>query len=144
MIKVKKLCPGDLLPPKQSKPGDAGYDLRAAIEDEADYIAPGEQMVIPTGYAWEIPLGWCGMAWPRSGTAIKARIDTRAGLIDSTYRGEVAVVLTNEGDESFLFYRGDRIAQMVVVPHMMGPVLEVDELRASVRGTSGFGDSGIK
>jgi len=139
MIKVKKVTDQDILPPAQSKPGDAGYDLRSAFGWE---ILPGQQLAIPTGYAWQVPLGWVGLIRPRSGLASKHRIDVRAGVIDSSYRGEVKVVLVNEGAEPFIINQGDRIAQMVVVPCMLCPVITVSQLDDSVRGADGFGSTG--
>lgn len=141
MIKLKKLTPGDLLPPKQAKPGDAGYDLRCAEEFGA-VIKPGEQKAIPTGYAWEIPFAWVGLVRPRSGLAVNNRIDVRAGVVDSSFRGEVMAVLVNEGSEPFHIHYGDRIAQMVVVPYWVGDPLIVDTLRESERGGDGWGSTG--
>lgn len=139
MIKVKKVTDQDILPPAQSKPGDAGYDLRSAFGWE---ILPGQQLAIPTGYAWQVPLGWVGLIRPRSGLAAKHRIDVRAGVIDSSYRGEVKVVLVNEGAEPFIINQGERIAQMVVVPCMLCPVVTVSQLDDSERGANGFGSTG--
>lgn len=139
MIKVKKVTDQDILPPVQSKLGDAGYDLRSAFGWE---ILPGQQLAIPTGYAWQVPLGWVGLIRPRSGLAAKHRIDVRAGVIDSSYRGEVKAVLVNEGAEPFIINQGERIAQMVVVPCMLCPVITVSQLDDSERGADGFGSTG--
>lgn len=141
MIKVKKLFPGDLLPPKQSKWGDAGYDLRSAVERVVT-LHPGDQKAIPTGFAFEIPINYVGFVKPRSGLAVRHRIDIRAGTVDASYRGEVMAVLVNEGSEPFCIHFGDRIAQMVVVPCMIGPVFTVSELGPSERGGDGFGSTG--
>ena len=141
MIKVKKVTPGDLLPPKQAKPVDAGYDLRSAVQRTVT-INPGEQKVVPTRYAWEIPLAWVGLVRPRSGLAVKNRIDVRAGVVDSSFRGEVKAVLVNEGCAPLYINYGDRIAQMVVVPCMLCPVITVSQLDDSERGADGFGSTG--
>lgn len=143
MIKVKKLTAYDLPSPAQSKWGDAGYDLRSAVERVVT-LHPGDQKAIPTGFAWEIPINYVGFVKPRSGLAVKHRIDIRAGTVDSSFRGEVMAVLLNEGLEPFHILYGDRIAQMVVVPCMIGPVLTVDELGPSDRGGEGFGSTGNK
>lgn len=141
MIKIKKLTPGDLLPPKQAKWGDAGYDLRSAVQRVLT-IHPGEQKAIPTGYAWEIPINYVGLVRPRSGLALRHSIDTRAGVVDSSFRGEVMAVLVNEGSEPFNIHYGDRIAQMVVVPCWIGPVLTVGHIDDTDRGADGFGSTG--
>lgn len=141
MIKVKKLTPYDLPPPAQSKWGDAGYDLRSTTNW---MLEPGEQYGIPTGWAWEIPTNYVGLVRPRSGLAANRRIDVRAGVVDSSHRGEVMAVLVNEGSEPFLIQYGDRIAQMVVVPCMMGPVDIVSQLDDSERGSDGFNSTGVK
>lgn len=140
MIKVQKLCPGDLPKPSQAKWGDAGYDLRADIHWKMN---PGDLSSITTGYCWEIPIGYVGLIRPRSGLSVRG-IDTRAGVIDSSFRGVVVVLLKNESHEPFHIEYGDRIAQMVVVPHWMGGVIEVDDLTQSERGSGGFGSTGIK
>src|SRR5690625_3200449 len=139
MIKVKKVTDQDILPPAQSKPGDAGYDLRSAFGWE---ILPGQQLAIPTGYAWQVPLGWVGLIRPRSGLASKHRIDVRAGVIDSTYREEVKVVQVNEGTEPFRIIQWHRISQLVVVPCMLWPVITVSHWADSVLGPDGFESTG--
>lgn len=139
MIKVQKLTRGEIPPPAQTKIGDAGYDLRAVANK---LIQPGAQEAIPTGYAWEIPVGWVGLVRPRSGLAVKHRIDVRAGVVDSSFRGEVQAVLVNEGASPYLVVAGDRIAQMVVVPCCLEPVFTVSQLDESDRGADGFGSTG--
>src|SRR6476661_2708118 len=100
--------PGAL--PEYATEGAAGADLRAA---EAVTLPPGGRAAVATGLFVEIPAGYVGLVWPRSGLAVRHGIDTLAGVIDSDYRGEVAVVLVNHGTETVRIAAGDRIAQIL-------------------------------
>jgi dUTP pyrophosphatase len=130
-------------PPERTRPGDAGYDLRA-VEDFA--MAPGARAVVPTGIALALPVGVAGLVVPRSGLAARHGLSVvnGPGLIDPNYRGEVRVVLVNLGDEPYAGAAGDRIAQLLLVPFWAPAVRVVDELPASDddRGANGFGSSG--
>ena len=139
MIQLQRIGAHDLPLPKQSTIGAAGFDLQSA-----DYVIlyPGQRLAIPTGFAWAIPLGQVGMIRPRSGLAVRNGIDVLAGVIDADYRGDVAVVLVNHGDTSLQINFGDRIAQMVVQPCMVGVTVECDELSSTERGNGGFGSTG--
>lgn len=139
MILFKKLSKGAQIP-KRTTEGAAGFDLRAF---ETLTLWPSEQALISTGIACAIPVGYCGQIWPRSGLAVKRGIDRRAGLIDEDYRGEVKVLLRNDGEKAVEILEGERIAQLVVVPYM-GYSYEVDELPPSARGTGGFGSTGLE
>lgn len=139
MIKVKRIGDHEFPAPKQANPGDAGYDL---IATQPFIISPGECCPIPTGFAWEIPEGWVGLIWPRSGMSIKRRLAPTAGVIDSSYRGEVHVALVNDGDEVQVIEPGDRLAQMVVKQHFVGELEVVDELSETQRGEGKFGSTG--
>lgn len=99
---------------------------------------------MPTGIAVAVPEGFVGLVAPRSGLAIRHGISVvnGPGVIDSGYRGEVAVILVNLGDEAFTWQRGDRIGQLVVVPHVEFEPVETAELDASDRGAGGFGSTG--
>ena len=137
---LKKLADADVLPPKRETRGSAAYDLRAAHEIE---ISPGAQAKIHTGYALGLPDGYCATIWPRSGMALKSRIDRRGGLIDEDYRGEVQVILKNEGDEPFQIKRNQRIAQLRVEPYeRLSTVLVEDFPDDTERGEQGFGSTG--
>lgn len=131
----------ELPPPERAHPGDAGWDLRSAI---AVGLAPGERALVPTGVAVAIPDGYTGLVLPRSGLAARLGVGVvnGPGLIDSGYRGEVKVVLINHGDAPVSFDRGERIAQLVIVPVPVVRLVEVDELPDSVRGAGGFGSTG--
>ena len=139
MIKLQRIGAHDLPLPKQATDGAAGFDLQSA-----DYVIlyPGQRLAIPTGFAWAIQLGQVGMIRPRSGLAVRNGIDVLAGVIDADYRGEVAVVLINHGTRPLDIEAGDRIAQMVVQPCMVGVTVECDELPGTERGSGGFGSTG--
>ncbi len=138
---IVKRLDRDLPMPEHAHPGDAGVDLRTTEQVE---LAPGERHLVPTGLAVAIPVGWAGLVVPRSGLAIRHGIGVvnGPGLIDAGYRGEIKVVLVNHGDEPVAFDRGDRVAQLVVVPAAGQDLVEVDELPGTVRGAGGFGSTG--
>jgi dUTP pyrophosphatase len=127
--------------PGPAHPGDAGVDLsaREPVELEA-----GERATIPTGIAAAIPGGHAGLVVPRSGLAARHGISVvnGPGLIDSGYRGEIQVVLINLGKDPFTIDRGDRIAQLVVIPVSEPEFIVVQELPESGRGSGGFGSTG--
>lgn len=142
-VKIQLLDP-EMPLPTYANPGDAGFDLRARIDCE---IAPGERKVVPTGLGIAIPEGFVGLVHPRSGLAVKHGISmvNTPGTIDAGYRGEIQVILINHDlKESFKISRLDRIAQLVVqrVEHVEFDV--VSELPESVRGSGGFGSSGVR
>lgn len=139
-IQVQRLGDHTLPLPARATSGSAGFDLRART---AGVIRPGEQAPVPTGFAWAIPEGWCGLLWPRSGLAVRSRIDRRAGLVDADYREELVAVLTNEGDEPFTFAPGDRIAQMAVVPFYAACTEETAQLPPAPSRLGGFGTTGV-
>ena len=108
-------------------------------------IKPGEQSLIPTGIKIAIPEGYEAQIRPRSGLALnqKITIPNSPGTIDADYRGEVMVLLRNDGDEAFTLRFGDRIAQMVFVPVVRAKFLDVKTLDNTKRGAGGFGSTGI-
>jgi len=130
-------------PPARTRPGDAGYDLRAV---EPFALAPGARATVSTGVAIALPPGVAGLVVPRSGLAARHGISVvnGPGLIDHNYRGEIRVVLVNLGDEPFACDTGDRIAQLLLVPYLAPAIVAVDELPPSEddRGELGFGSSG--
>jgi dUTP pyrophosphatase len=140
-LMVKRLDP-ELPFPSFAHPGDAGLDLHSA---DTITLAAGARGVVGTGLAVAIPDGYVGLVTPRSGTAVRAGLSmvNTPGIVDSGYRGEVRIVLINlDPSEPIAIHRGDRVAQMVVVPVAAVDVVEADELPASVRGEGGFGSSG--
>lgn len=130
--------------PLYATEGSAGMDVCAAVDREM-IIPPGETVLVPTGFAIELPRGYEAQIRPRSGLAIKHQIGilNSPGTIDSDYRGEVKIILTNFGKQPFTIRRGDRIAQMVVSRYSRVVWEETDSLAHSARGAGGFGHSGI-
>lgn len=139
-IPLKRLDP-DLPVPRHAHPGDGGVDLYAA---EGTTLSPGAFSAVPTGIAVAVPDGYVGLIAPRSGLAARHGISivNTPGILDSGYRGEVKALLINHGPDSVTIERGDRIAQLVVVPVAQQDFVEVDELPDSPRGAGGFGSTG--
>ena len=142
-IEFKSLSPLAKLP-SLATPHSAGFDLSST----ADYcIESGQTVMVQTGLALSIPIGYVGLICPRSGLASKFGITVAnaPGVIDADYRGEVCVLLHNRSENKFNVYVGDRIAQMVLtsVPTDLEFCLVV-ELDETERGGGGFGSSGIK
>ncbi|MDP6032055.1 MAG: dUTP diphosphatase [Alphaproteobacteria bacterium] len=133
----------DLPTPAPATEHAAGMDLRAAVVEEV-VIKPGERTLIPTGFAIALPPGYEAQVRPRSGLALKHGITlpNSPGTIDADYRGEVGVILANQGGEDFTVTRGMRIAQMVVAAVNTVRWKEVDSLAPSIRGDGGFGSTG--
>ncbi|MDR6103876.1 dUTP pyrophosphatase [Agrobacterium larrymoorei] len=132
--------------PSYETAGAAGMDLRAAVEaGETMTLRPGERALVPTGFIFEVPLGYEAQIRPRSGLAIKNGITclNSPGTVDSDYRGEVKVILANLGQEDFIIERGMRIAQMVIAPVTQVTVTEVTEFTRTERGAGGFGSTGV-
>ncbi|WP_232843292.1 dUTP diphosphatase [Corynebacterium hindlerae] len=141
-IKIKRLDP-ELPLPRRAHRGDAGADLHAA---ESVTIAPGERALIGTGIAIALPLGTVGLIHPRSGLAAKHGISivNTPGTVDADYRGELKVCLINlDPREPFTVERGDRIAQLVVQRVELVDFEEVDSLDETVRGSGGYGSTGV-
>lgn len=132
----------ELLPEYQSE-GASGMDLRADIEGELS-IPPGGRALVPTGIALALPPGLEAQVRPRSGLALRHGITclNSPGTIDADYRGEVAVVLANLGNEPFLVRRGDRIAQIVFASVVRASLAVVEGLDDTRRGGGGFGHTG--
>ncbi|NNF70322.1 MAG: dUTP diphosphatase [Acidimicrobiia bacterium] len=128
--------------PERSHPGDGAVDLRSREDVRLD---PGERQMVPTGVAVAIPDGHAGLVVPRSGLAAREGLSVvnGPGLVDSGYRGELKVILINLGSEPIEIERGDRIAQLMVIPIVAPDFVEVDELPDSSRGDGGFGSTGV-
>ncbi len=139
-IKIKKIDK-EIELPVYAKEHDAALDLPSA---EDGLIKAGETKTFKTGLAFQIPQGYVGLVWDRSGLAAKHSIHSMAGVIDAGYRGEVGIVLKNLGTEDFKVEKGMRIAQMVIQPVLNAKVSEVEELEETERGATGFGSSGLK
>ena len=120
-------------------------DLRAALEEGSELtLQPGERILVPTGLCFGLPQGWEAQVRPRSGLAWKHGVTVlnSPGTIDSDYRGEVKVMLANQGQEPFTIERGDRIAQVVFAPAPQVSLVEVDSMGKTLRGSGGFGSTG--
>jgi dUTP pyrophosphatase len=141
-IRFVKLRPGAAAPRYMSE-GAAGMDLASAASEPIT-IPAGGRAAVPTGLAFEIPVGFEGQVRARSGLARKFGIGlpNAPGTIDADYRGEVAVLLVNWGSEPFVVNPGDRVAQLVIAPVAIAELEEVAALSDTVRGAGGFGHTG--
>lgn len=140
-IKIKKLKDNAVVPTRGSKYA-AGADLYSAENDL--YIEDRQTVMIGTGIAMEIPEGYVGLVYARSGLACKEGLApaNKVGVIDSDYRGEIKVALYNQSGEKKLVKKGERIAQIVIAPFLAPEFTEVSELDETDRGDGGFGSTG--
>jgi dUTP pyrophosphatase len=139
-LRVKLLSSNAKLP--TAAHNSAGYDLYNPMSFQWP-IFPGQRITVPLRIATEMPYGYFGKIFDRSGLAAKNGITVLGGVIDNDYRGEWKVVLLNTDDEDIhTIYPGDRIAQVVFLPYGHFPVNQVDELQDSERGEGGFGSTG--
>ena len=141
-INIKRLSETAKLPERGSASA-AGYDLFADLQ-EAIEIKPHETFMINTGVAMEIPEGYWGGVFARSGLSAKEglRPANCVGVVDADYRGPVCVALHNDGEVSRTVVPGQKVAQLVVVPFLAVEFDEVEELSDTVRGAGGFGSTG--
>lgn len=123
----------------------AGSDIYACL-DETEIINPGETKLIKTGFAIEVPVGYAGLIYARSGLATKKGLApaNKVGVVDSDYRGEVMVALHNHSKEIREIENGERIAQLVIAPYLKPEFNLVEELNDTDRGEGGFGSTGSK
>ena len=142
-VKIKKLCENATLP-KYATEFSAGADLCACCCDGDIEIRPGETVLIRTGLAMEIPVGYAGMIFARSGLASKRGLApaNKVGVVDADYRGEVMVALHNHSKDPQVVAHGERIAQLVVMPFLAASFVEAESLEDTVRGAGGFGSTG--
>lgn len=140
---VKRL--DDALPlPAYAQPGDAGLDLYSTTDLT---LKPGQRAAVGCGIAIVVPDGHCALTTPRSGLALRQGLSivNSPGVIDSGYRGEVKVILVNiDPSEEITIERGDRIAQLLVVPVAAVRIVEAADLPSSERGAGGFGSTGTR
>lgn len=140
-ITVHRLDP-DLPMPVYAHSGDAGADLRTAVDV---VIAPGERVTVPTGLAIALPEGYAGFVHPRSGLAARSglTIVNAPGTVDAGYRGEIKVTLLNTDTRTPVeLTRAERVAQLVIQRVERAEFVEADSLPESERGASGFGSTG--
>lgn len=138
LLKVQKLSPQAVLPAR-SNPTDAGWDL-CSLDNHT--LPPKGRKVLCTGIALEIPEGYVGLIWPRSGLAAKQGIDVFAGVVDAGYRGEIQVCLYNSSDKKVSIVAGDRIAQILFQEVGDFQVVQATHLEETSRGEHGFGSTG--
>ena len=141
-VAVKKLKEIAILPTYGSAQA-AGADLYACLDADLT-IAPGETAFVPTGLAMELPAGYVGLIYARSGLACKRDLApaNKVGVIDSDYRGEFIVALHNHGKNPQTISHGERVAQLVITPVLNVSFMEAEELSDTQRATGGFGSTG--
>ena len=142
IIRVRKLTKSAILPTRGSREA-AGYDLYADLSDDA-VIAPHTTRMIDTGLSMEIPEGYFGAIFARSGLASKEglRPANCVGVVDADYRGPFLIALHNDTDEARVVKHGERIAQLVVIPYLDVSFELTDTLSETERGAGGFGSTG--
>ncbi len=143
-VKIKKLNEKAIIPAYGSEFA-AGADLYACIDGEIT-VNPQETAVIPTGVALELPAGYAGLIYARSGLATKKGLApaNKVGVVDCDYRGEVKVSLHNHSLQPQTVSAGERIAQLVITPYITAEFVLSDELSQTARGAGGFGSTGSK
>ncbi len=140
MIKVEiKKINNDAKIPTYAHSGDAGMDVYSA---ERVVVKIGERAKVPTGIAMEIPGGFVGLVWDKSGISMNFGIKTLGGVVDAGYRGEVVIGVVNLSKEDYVIEKGDKIAQMLIQKIESPKIIEVEELSNTDRGENGFGSTG--
>jgi dUTP pyrophosphatase len=129
--------------PQYETSGAAGMDIRANIDTDI-VLGSLDRIAVPTGLFIAVPLGYEAQIRPRSGMSLKhgIAVSNSPGTIDSDYRGEIKIILTNVSKDEFVIKDGDRIAQMVIAQHERADWTEVIELSSTERGAGGFGSTG--
>jgi len=143
-VKIKKLNSNAIIPTYGTE-FSAGADLYACLDSNVT-IPAGETAFIKTGLAMEVPVGFAGFVYARSGLACKKGLApaNKVGVIDADYRGELIVALHNHSKNSIDIENGERIAQLVIAPFLTAQFEEAEELEDTARGTGGFGSTGTK
>lgn len=139
-VKIKVLKGGKT--PIYQHEEDACADCFARFSGEI-VILPKQSVLIPLGFCLELPVGYRGMIYPRSGLASKKRVVAVTGVIDSNYRGELCCSLINDSEEPFVINNGDRICQLAIEPAYKANFLHYEVLNDSERGKDGFGSTGV-
>ena len=138
IIKIKKLNSLAKIP-HYAHPTDAGLDLCTV---EKKVVPAGGRATIPTGLAFEIPEGFVGLVWDKSGLAWKQGLTSLSGVLDAGYRGELFLCLLNTTTEDYVFNVGDKVAQLLIQPVVQVEIKEATTLTDSSRGEGGFGSTG--
>lgn len=139
-IEIKKINPEAKIP-TYANPKDAGMDFYSVVDIN---ILPNKRVACDTGIAMAIPAGYVGLIWDKSGVAFNGGIKTMGGVIDSTYRGEIKIILKNLSDKEYAIKKGDKIAQMLIQKVEAPVIEEVGELDDTARGEGRFGSTGMK
>jgi len=142
-VRVKKVRK-DAVIPKYATSSAAGVDLYSCLDSAEVEIVPSETVLIPTGFSMEIPEGYVGLIYARSGLASKTGLApaNKVGVIDSDYRGEIMVALHNHSSRAAVVKKGERIAQLVITPYFRAEFEEAEELNDTERDSGGFGSTG--
>lgn len=138
-LNVKRLTPLAVLP-QRSSPGDAGYDLSSIA---VTFLEAGARVSVSTGLSIQVPDGYYGRIASRSGLSLKNGIEVGAGVLDSSFRGVVSVLLYNHGSETVTLPAGSRVAQLIIEKIATPVVVEVESLHETARGEGGFGSTGL-
>jgi dUTP pyrophosphatase len=143
-VKIKKLDQNAVIPTYGSE-YSAGCDLYACMNDKLT-IKKGETFLVPTKLAIEIPMGYAGLIYARSGLASKKGLApaNKVGVIDADYRGEIMVALHNHSNSDQTIDKNERVAQMVITPFLKALFEQTEQLSDTVRGDGGFGSTGKK
>lgn len=137
-VKIKRLSK-DAIVPRYAHPGDAGLDIYSA---EDCLMQPGSRHSFSMGIAIEIPDGYVGLVWDKSGLAHKHGLHCLGGVLDSGYRGELIVVMLNTGLKAYEVKKGDKLAQLLIQPVERAEVKEAETLSQTVRDQGGLGSTG--
>jgi len=137
-IKIKKLK-NDAVLPNYAHSGDAGMDIYAS---ENVHVRKGERAKVPTGIAMEIPEGYVGLVWDKSGLSINHGLKTLGGVIDAGYRGEIIIGIANLSSEDYTLEKGHKVAQLLIQKIESPVIEEAIELNNSHRGEKGLGSTG--
>jgi len=139
-LKVQKLSPSAKLP-EYAHPGDAGMDI---FSSEHISLEPDKYLAIATGISVEIPKGFVGLIWDKSGLSTNHGLKVLGGVIDSGYRGEIRIGIINLSNKVYTFEVGDKVAQMLIQQIENPKIVEVKSLAETKRGHKGFGSTGKK
>lgn len=143
-IRLKRLRPNAVLP-AYGTPGSAGADLSVCL-DAPVTLQPGETRLLPLGWAIEIPEGYVGLVYARSGMASRRGLApaNKVGVVDSDFRGELMAAMHNHSNEPQTIEPGERVLQLVITPYVQGVFEEADALSDTSRGAGGWGSTGTR
>ena len=142
-MKINYIVTHPKLTPLKALPNDAGYDLKSAVNL---VLNPCQRVLVSTGLSLELPSNSVGMVCSKSGLALKFGVSVlnSPGIIDSSYRGEIRVVLYNAGTEAYKIEQYSKVAQLIILEYSQSPLSLVTELSQTERGCRGFGSTGLK